>query len=48
MSRFGSSRDALPDLVTMYREEDGESLRRVLAEAIKKIDPAIAGKLGIR
>jgi HEAT repeat protein len=43
-----AARDALPDLVIMYREEEGESLRRVLADAIKKIDPMIAGKLGIR
>lgn len=43
-----AARDALPDLVTMYREEDDEGLHRVLAAAIKKIDPTIAGKLGIR
>jgi HEAT repeat protein len=40
--------DLLPDLVTMYREQDGEALRTALAEAIKKIDPKLAGKLGIR
>ena len=40
--------DLLPDLVMMYREEDGEALRQALGGAIKKIDAQLAGKLGIR
>jgi HEAT repeat protein len=40
--------DALPELVAMYREEDGEAMRRGLADAIKRIDPDLAAKLGIR
>jgi HEAT repeat protein len=43
-----AARAALPELVTMYREEDDEALHRTLAVAIKKIDPTLAGKLGIR
>jgi HEAT repeat protein len=39
---------ALAELVTMYRQEDGEGLRRVIGEAIKRIDATLAGKLGVR
>jgi HEAT repeat protein len=42
------ARDALPELVTMYREEDSPALRGTIAQAIKQIDPELAGKLGIR
>jgi HEAT repeat protein len=42
------ARDVLPQLVTMYREEDNPALRGTIAEAIKRIDPDVAGKLGIR
>ena len=40
--------DALPELVKMYREEDGDAMRQALAGAIKKIDHKLASKLGIR
>ena len=43
-----AARDLLPDLVRAYREEDGDAIRRALGEAIKKIDPDLAGKLGVR
>jgi len=43
-----AARDLLPDLVRAYREEDGEAIRRALGDAIKKIDPELAGKLGLR
>jgi HEAT repeat protein len=43
-----AARDALPELVTMYREEDRLPMRQKIAEAIKKIDPNLATKLGIR
>ncbi len=42
------AREVLPDLVRMYREEDNPALRGTIAQAIKGIDPALAGKLGIR
>jgi HEAT repeat protein len=38
----------LPTLVALYRDEDIASDRRALANAIKKIDPAGAAKLGIK
>jgi HEAT repeat protein len=43
-----AARDILPDLVTMYREENRAALRRVVGDAIKKIDATLATKLGIR
>lgn len=43
-----SARDALPELVRMYREEDSAALRGTIAQAIKRIDPGTAVKLGIR
>ena len=38
----------LPTLVALYREEDVPADRKALAEAIKKIDPDLAKKLGIQ
>jgi HEAT repeat protein len=38
----------LPTLVSLYREEDIASDRQALAVAIKKIDPKLAQKLGIK
>ena len=37
----------LPTLVALWREEDVPADRKALAEAIKKIDPPLAKKLGI-
>jgi len=37
----------LPTLVALYREEDVAADRKALADAIKKIDPPLAKKLGI-
>ena len=38
----------LPELVTLYREQDNAAVRRSIGEAIKRIDPALAAKLGVR
>ena len=38
----------LPTLVNLYREEDIAADRQALAAAIKKIDPKLAQKLGIK
>jgi HEAT repeat protein len=43
-----AARELLPDLVAMYREEDNVTMRRSIGETIKKIDAAVAAKLGVR
>jgi HEAT repeat protein len=43
-----AARSLLPTLVNLYREEDVATDRLALANAIKRIDPAAAKKLGIR
>jgi HEAT repeat protein len=43
-----AAKDALPTLITIYREDDDASFRQAVGVAIKKIDPEAAMKLGIR
>ncbi|HZZ81303.1 MAG TPA: HEAT repeat domain-containing protein [Gemmataceae bacterium] len=43
-----AAKSMLPTLVNLYREEDIAADRQALAIAIRKIDPALAQKLGIR
>jgi HEAT repeat protein len=43
-----AGRDSLGVLVEIYREETDSQMRQLLATAIKKIDPKVAVKLGIR
>ncbi len=42
-----AARDTLADLVRLYRTEDNDAVRGVVAAAIQRIDPGLAGKLGI-
>ena len=44
----GAAQSMLPTLVALYREEEVAADRKALAEAIKKIDPQAALKLGIK
>jgi HEAT repeat protein len=44
----GAAAPLLPTLVALYREEDVPADRWALAEAIKKIDPQLAKKIGIQ
>lgn len=44
----GAAAPVLPTLVALWREEDVAADRKALAEAIKKIDSAVAKKLGIQ
>ncbi len=49
LGEMGTAAESLlPTLVNLYREEDIASDRQALAVAIKKIDPKLAQKLGIK
>jgi HEAT repeat protein len=43
-----AAQSMLPTLVALYREEDAPADRQALADAIKKIDPKAALRLGIK
>jgi hypothetical protein len=43
-----AAQSLLPTMVNLYREEDIAADRQALAVAIKKIDPNLAQKLGIK